>query len=173
MVCFSWFYVCRKNRKYLQGLKEVQEVIKTYIKKPVEVQAVQWTGSNFDEVESFAEYQNPRFDDEDNTGDLYVDADPSVPPFFDRQLVAVGSYFVNNCGTAFILGKDCFESAYTQAKNTGLTFGEALDDLKEGYTIWRKGWPEYYHIALGDNIKDSCRTQDIMENDWCSSREAG
>lgn len=28
-------------------------MIKTYIKKPVEIQAVQWTGTNYDEIREF------------------------------------------------------------------------------------------------------------------------
>lgn len=28
-------------------------MIKTFVKKPVEIQAVQWTGDNYDEIENF------------------------------------------------------------------------------------------------------------------------
>lgn len=28
-------------------------MIKTFVKKPVEIQAVQWTGDNYDEIEAF------------------------------------------------------------------------------------------------------------------------
>lgn len=31
-------------------------MIKTYIKKPVEIQAVQWTGTNYDEIHEFIGY---------------------------------------------------------------------------------------------------------------------
>ena len=41
-------------------------MIKRYIKKPVIIEAVQWTGHNFDEIQDFVEHGNVKFVRETN-----------------------------------------------------------------------------------------------------------
>lgn len=84
-------------------------MLKTYVSKPVEFQAIQYTGDNFEEIKKYfgGAYR------------LYSATDQLVPPdiiighggYYD--LVKYGDYvFKNNFGKIVVVSKDRFEDIY-------------------------------------------------------------
>ena len=50
-------------------------MIKKYVKKPVEIEAVQWTGDNYDEIAAFVGIKNISIDQkmlDEEIGELYI-----------------------------------------------------------------------------------------------------
>lgn len=86
-------------------------MIKNYIKKPIPIQAIQWTGENFDELEDFAG-ANVWVDD----GYLFV---MTLEGAF-KSKNKVGDYLVKGVrGEFYICEKAIFEETYDEVDDDG------------------------------------------------------
>lgn len=84
-------------------------MVKTYVSKPVEIQAIQYTGDNFEEIKSFANTAC------DLLGALSLYNPPDIYIDFGRYdaVVKYGDYlFKNSFGNVVVVNKDRFEDIY-------------------------------------------------------------
>lgn len=87
-------------------------MIKTYIKKPVEIQAVQWTGDNFGEIQEFRSLS-------DNPNAMYVLANNEIviSTRESDMLASVGDFIIRGIkGEYFPCKPDIFEATYEEVK---------------------------------------------------------
>lgn len=88
-------------------------MLKTYISKPREIQAIQYTGDNFEEIKKFTNTAC------DLLGELSLYNPPDIYIDFGRynDVVKYGDYlFKNTCGSVVIVSKDEFENIYEPKK---------------------------------------------------------
>lgn len=80
-------------------------------------------------------------------GGFIIPDEPGVPPiafdaaYWEKHQPKVGGYFVAYAGGYVSYSPaEAFESGYTRIEGGGLTFGAALEALKAGRRISRRGW---------------------------------
>lgn len=75
-----------------------------YIKKPISIEAIQWTGSNFDEISAFMGEKNPIVNSQNQLVISTLEGD---------MRANVGSYIIKGVeGEFYPCHKDIFESTY-------------------------------------------------------------
>lgn len=115
-----------------------------YKKKPVIIDAIQWTGGNIVEIADFAK-GFAKFD-EIRQGD----AKNKIPPQYDLSIQTLegtmqasrGDYIIKGVNGEFYPCKpDIFEKTYEKAdSSSAMDFGDAIEVLKQGGAIRRSGW---------------------------------
>lgn len=107
-----------------------------YRKKPVVIEAVQWDGMKVSEVTDWVETAL-----EDNT--LFrMGCDVIVSTLEGRMKASVGDYIIKGVnGELYPCKPDIFEKTYEQVdSSSSMDFGDAIEVLKQGGAIRRKGW---------------------------------
>lgn len=85
-------------------------MIKRYIKKIPVVEAVQWTGYNFDEIQDFVGSENAYFIRETSLPEIRITTK------YQALYLELGNYIVKNSyGRFYIYTKNCFEKIFEEA----------------------------------------------------------
>ena len=86
-------------------------MIKTYIKKPVEIQAVQWTGDNIEEIKEFHSLS-------DNPNAIYrVNNEILISTLEGDMLASIGDFIIRGeKGEYYPCNSDIFEATYEEVK---------------------------------------------------------
>lgn len=119
-----------------------------YRKKPIVIEAIQLKLDNFDEVCEFMgetptlEY-NPDFgiDEHGNTNEPYLGV--YIETLEGKMLASYGDYIIKGVNGEFYPCKpDIFEKIYDKSDDLSyaMDFGDAIEVLKQGGAIRRKGW---------------------------------
>jgi hypothetical protein len=87
-------------------------MIKTYIKKPVKIQAVKWTGDNILEIQKFQKTS-------DNPNAMYWTKDDKI--LIDTKkgdmLASIGDYIIRGIkGEIYPCNRDIFEETYQEVE---------------------------------------------------------
>lgn len=86
-------------------------MIKRYIKKPIIIEAIRWTGYNFDEIQDFVGRGNAKFMRETNPPEIYIITE------YQALHPGLGDYIVKNSHNSFdIYTKNCFEETFEEAE---------------------------------------------------------
>lgn len=103
-----------------------------YRKKPVEIEAVQWTGDNIEEIVAWMS--------ENAIGQLKESGSNLVIATLEGDMTAShGDYIIKGVnGEYYPCKPDIFEKTYQDAGV--MTFGDALEALKRGAKVARSGW---------------------------------
>lgn len=118
-----------------------------YRKKPVVIEAIQLKVDNFDEVCDFmggtpVPKHNPDFgiDEHGNTNEPYLGV--YIETLEGKMLASYGDYIIKGVNGEFYPCKpDIFEKTYDEVDNESpMTFGDAIEVLKQGRAIRRSGW---------------------------------
>lgn len=118
-----------------------------YIKKPVVIEAIQLKVNNFDDVCNFMgrtpePKHNPDFgiDEHGNTNEPYLGV--YIDTLEGKMFANYGDYIIKGVNGEFYPCKpDIFEKTYKKADNSStMDFGDAIEVLKQGGVIRRKGW---------------------------------
>lgn len=123
--------------------------MKKYRKKPVVIEAIQFTASNFDAVCDFMGETpemkiNPNFgvDENGNTNEPYLGI--YINTLEGKMYAVHGDYIIKGVNGEFYPCKaDIFLKTYEPAdiiRPRFMTFGQALHEVKEGNLVTRKGW---------------------------------
>lgn len=121
--------------------------MKKYKKKPVVIEAVQLTANNFDKVCDFMGYtpvmkHNPKYgvDAHGNTNEHYLGV--YIETLEGKMLANLGDYILKGVNGEFYPCKpDIFEKTYDEFDSSSfMSFGVAIQLLKSGLAIRRKGW---------------------------------
>ena len=121
--------------------------MKKYKKKPVVIEAIQLKVDNFDSVCDFMggtpiPKHNPNFgvDEYGNTNEPYIGV--YIETLEGKMLANYGDYIIKGVNGEFYPCKpDIFDKTYDEADSSSLIgFGDAIEVLKQGGTIRRKGW---------------------------------
>ena len=97
-----------------------------YIKKPIPIEAVQWTGYNYDEICSFMKDINPIIDGANNLFIHTLEGDMRTEP---------GSYIIRGpVGEYYPCRKDIFEDTYTSISNVTRTCPICKKDFSINYS---------------------------------------
>lgn len=85
-------------------------MVKRYIKKPTTIEAVRWTGYNFDEIQDFVGFNNAYFQ-RTNPPKVYI------PTLEGAEYASIGDYIIKFAdGEIRTCGADFFESNYEEIK---------------------------------------------------------
>lgn len=118
-----------------------------YRKKPVVIEAIQLKVDNFDEVCDFmggtpVPKHNLDFgiDEHGNTNEPYLGV--YIETLEGKMLASYGDYIIKGVNGEFYPCKpDIFEKTYDEVDNESpMTFGDAIEVLKQGRAIRRSGW---------------------------------
>lgn len=118
-----------------------------YRKKPVVIEAIQLKVDNFDVVCDFmgrtpVPKHNPDFgvDEHGNTNEPYLGV--YIDTLEGKMLASYGDYIIKGVNGEFYPCKpDIFEKTYKQDDSpASMDFGNAIEALKQGGAIRRKGW---------------------------------
>lgn len=123
-------------------------MVKDYMKKQVVIQAMVWTGDNVDKLEEFMGKEENKnwYRDHEETGDLYIHTLE-----WDHR-ASIGDYIIKGVKGEFYPCKpDIFEMTYEEVQECegapanddwkrNRSFSAAIEWLKEGYKVTRKGW---------------------------------
>lgn len=119
-----------------------------YRKKPVVIEAIQLKVDNFDAVCDFmggtpVPKHNPNFgvDEHGNTNEPYLGV--YIETLEGKMLASYGDYIIKGVNGEFYPCKpDIFEKTYDKAddSSSAMDFGDAIEVLKQGGVIRRKGW---------------------------------
>lgn len=118
-----------------------------YIKKPVVIEAIQLKVNNFDDVCNFMgrtpePKHNPDFgiDEHVHTNEPYLGV--YIDTLEGKMFANYGDYIIKGVNGEFYPCKpDIFEKTYKKADNSStMDFGDAIEVLKQGGVIRRKGW---------------------------------
>nr|DAM61601.1 MAG TPA: PGDYG protein [Caudoviricetes sp.] len=86
-------------------------MVKKYAKKPIIIEAVQWTGRNFDEIQDFVGHGNAKFMRETNPPEIYIITE------YQALHPGLGDYIVKSSHNSFnIYTKGCFEETFKEAE---------------------------------------------------------
>lgn len=115
-----------------------------YRKKPVIIDAIQWNGCNMLDIENFAkgfvDFSEIRKSDSDN----YIPAqfNLSINTLEGTMQANYGDYIIKGVKGEFYPCKpEIFEKTYDKADDKSvMNFGDAIEVLKQGGAIRRKGW---------------------------------
>ncbi len=118
-----------------------------YRKKPVVIEAIQLKVDNFDVVCDFmgetpVPKHNPDFgvDENGNTNEPYLGV--YIETLEGKMLASYGDYIIKGVNGEFYPCKpDIFEKTYDESDTlSAMDFGDAIEVLKQGGAIRRKGW---------------------------------
>ena len=119
-----------------------------YRKKPIVIEAIQLKLDNFDEVCEFMGEtptleHNPDFgiDEHGNTNEPYLGV--YIETLEGKMLASYGDYIIKGVNGEFYPCKpDIFEKTYDKSSDLSyaMDFGDAIEVLKQGGAIRRKGW---------------------------------
>ena len=119
-----------------------------YKKKPVVIEAIQLKVDNFDEVcEFMGETPEPKhnpdygIDEHGNTNNPYLGM--YIETLEGKMLANCGDYIIKGVSGEFYPCKpDIFEKTYdiVEDESDSMCFGDAIEVLKQGGAIRRKGW---------------------------------
>ncbi len=85
-------------------------MVKRYIKKPVAIEAMQWTGCNFDEVQEFVGFNNAYFQRMADPPQVYI------PTPEGAEYASIGDYIIKfTDGEIRTCSRDFFELNYEEA----------------------------------------------------------
>lgn len=117
---------------YEKKIKE-EDMIEKYIKKPVEVDVVQWTGANFEEVEKFCKvgtYQNSTSKAELRKVSDDVDDALYITTLEGDMYARYGDYIVKGvAGEVYPCKPDLFARTYEKLiKENTYTFKKLIED---------------------------------------------
>lgn len=115
-----------------------------YRKKPVIIDAIQWTGCNMIEITDFAKGV-AKFDEiqqGDAENEMPAQYDLSIKTLEGIMQASLGDYIIKGVNGEFYPCKpDIFEKTYEKADNSSImNFGNAIEALKQGDAIRRRGW---------------------------------
>ena len=86
-------------------------MVKKYAKKPVIIEAVQWTGYNFDEIQDFAGFNNVYFQRMTDPPKIYV------PTLEGAEYASINDYIIKFAdGEVRTCDADFFETNYEEAE---------------------------------------------------------
>ena len=126
-----------------------------YRKKPVVIEAVQLKVDNFDAVCDFmggtpVPKHNPDFgiDEHGNTNEPYLGV--YIETLEGKMLASYGDYIIKGVNGEFYPCKpDIFEKTYDKAADSSvMCFGDAIDVMKQGGAIRRKGWNDKWVFVI-------------------------
>ena len=84
-----------------------------YVKKPIPIEAIQWTGKNYDEIQNFMGETHPIFDGSNNLFIHTLEGDMCAEP---------GSYIIcGPMGEYYPCREDIFKSTYTPVTEVTIT----------------------------------------------------
>lgn len=115
-----------------------------YRKKPVIIDAIQWTGGNMLEIADFAKgftkFDEIRQGDAENK--IPAQYDLSIQTLEGTMQASRGDYIIKGVNGEFYPCKpDIFEKTYEKAdSSSAMDFGDAIEVLKQGGAIRRSGW---------------------------------
>lgn len=115
-----------------------------YRKKPVIIDAIQWTGGNMSEIadfaKGFAKFDEIRQGDAENK--IPAQYDLSIQTLEGIMQASRGDYIIKGVNGEFYPCKpDIFEKTYEKAdSSSAMDFGDAIEVLKQGGAIRRSGW---------------------------------
>lgn len=119
-----------------------------YKKKPVVIEAIQLKVDNFDEICEFmgetpVPKHNPDYgiDEHGNTNNPYLGV--YIETLEGKMLANCGDYIIKGVSGEFYPCKpDIFEKTYdiVEDESDSMCFGDAIEVLKQGGAIRRKGW---------------------------------
>lgn len=115
-----------------------------YKKKPVIIDAIQWTGGNMVEIadfaKGFAKFDEIRQGDSENK--IPAEYDLSIQTLEGTMQASRGDYIIKGVNGEFYPCKpDIFEKTYEKADSvSAMDFGDAIEVLKQGGAIRRSGW---------------------------------
>ena len=115
-----------------------------YRKKPVIIDAIQWTGGNMVEIadfaKGFAKFDEIRQGDAENK--IPAQYDLSIQTLEGTMQASRGDYIIKGVNGEFYPCKpDIFEKTYEKADSlSAMDFGDAIEVLKKGGAIRRSGW---------------------------------
>lgn len=133
-------------------------LIRKYTKKPVTIEAIQFADDRdtISNIHGFLGMHNIRYCMFEKGREAYqvsggvrerdIEGIPEVSRIEIETLegtmtASVGDYIIKGVKGEFYPCKpDIFEATYSQAKQTGLTFGAAIEALKSGKRVARRGW---------------------------------
>lgn len=116
-----------------------------FTKKPVTVEAIQWTQTNVQEIENFAG-DAAKFEtkvSDNGTGSSSSCTVLTIHTLEGDMRADFGDYIIKGVKGEFYPCKpDIFEQTYMKPDDEvkGMTFGAAIDALKQGKFVARKGW---------------------------------
>lgn len=101
-----------------------------FVKKPVEIEAIQYSGANATVINAFTE------------GKSYPINGKLIIPTLEGEMQATeGDWIIKGVNGEFYPCKpDIFEKTYDAATGGGMSFGAALEALKQGKRVCREGW---------------------------------
>jgi len=115
-----------------------------YRKKPIVIDAIQWNGKNIVEIADFAKdsikFNEIRQGDAENK--IPAQYDLSIKTLEGIMQASIGDYIIKGINGEFYACKpEIFEKTYEKADNSSMmNFGNAIEALKQGSVIRRKGW---------------------------------
>lgn len=116
-----------------------------FTKKPVTIEAIQWKQTNVQEIENFAG-DAAKFEtkvNDNGTGSSSSCTVLTIHTLEGDMRADFGDYIIKGVKGEFYPCKpDIFEQIYTPASDNaeGMTFGAAIEALKQGKFVARKGW---------------------------------
>jgi hypothetical protein len=116
-----------------------------FTKKPVTIEAIQWKQTNVQEIENFAG-DAAKFETKVSDNDAGSSSSCTVLTIHTLEgdmRADFGDYIIKGVKGEFYPCKpDIFEQTYMKAEDEvkGMTFGAAIDALKQGKFVARKGW---------------------------------
>lgn len=129
-----------------------------YTKKPVTIEAIQWTGLNLEEVKSFVG-DSLHYDIIDTAWEVGKGApriNMIIKTLEGNHICTEGDYIIKGVQGEFYPCKpDIFEMTYDIHENK-MTFGQALELVKKGKCIARKGWNgknQYVFLVKGETLR--------------------
>lgn len=123
-----------------------------YVKKPIPIEAIQWTGSNFNEIENFMIGNHPIFDANSN---IIIDT------LEGKMSTSPGSYIIRGVeGEYYPCRKDIFEATYSPINEITIT----CDNCNKAFLVNK---PNIYYDYLNKKylywtVCPFCGTK----NDW-------
>lgn len=112
-----------------------------YVKRPVEIEAVVWNGDNPGEIECFTDMKAriSIIKEKGPDNNVILIAECVIPTLEGDMKVSVGDYIIKGVnGEYYPCKPDIFEKTYKKADL--INFGEAIELLKQGKSIRRRGW---------------------------------
>ena len=102
-----------------------------FTKKPVTIEARQWTGENTQELLDWINHPKARVQED------YL----LIPTLEGNHFASINDWVI--CGVAgefYACKPDIFDKTYEEAMTTGLAYSQALDLVKQGVRVQRIGW---------------------------------
>lgn len=122
-------------------------MIKTYLKKPVEIQAVQWTGDNIEEIKTF------QAAGDNHHAMCRVNDEIVINTLEGDMLASVGDFIIRGVkGEYYPCKPDIFEATYEEVKKEAKQMSIATDiefELEDLQELLIEVAKEYYEWPYG------------------------